>query len=315
MGWEIDLTLLASLIVISEEGSLGRAAPRLHISQPALSMQIRRLEERVGVPLLERSWHGVVLTPAGELAVREGRRLLSASAALLEHLQELEAGERPALRVGFIGTGAAELTPSIVRGFRERCPEVELRMHEFPFSDPLMGLGDGRSDVGVLRPPADGLERFEMIELFTEPVVVVVSGDHRLAGRSSVEVADLLEEPWFVEEAEGSYRDFWTLQSHRRAPAPTVNTNADWWLTVASGRAICLAPASAARYERRPELVFVPVEDAEPSVCALAWHRDDGERPDVRALVEAATEAREKRPEILRQVESQPRATERMGSP
>ena len=113
-------------------------------------------------------------------------------------------------------------------------------------------------------------------------------------------MAELLEEPW-VTGSQGAFRDFWTLQAHRDSPAPVAiegGTVAEWWSAVASGRAICASPASAERYDKRPELAFVPIADAAPSVCALAWHPGEV-GPELAALIEAAREVRGKLPDQL----------------
>jgi DNA-binding transcriptional LysR family regulator len=294
MGEEsIDLRAVALLVAVAEEGSFGKAALRLHISQPALSVRIRRLEEDLDAVLLTRSPRGVQPTPAGELLIAEGRRMLGSASALRRRVRALAQSTPTTFRLGFLANAAAELTPALVRAFEERAPEIELELCEFHFSDPDLGLLDGRSDAALLRPPVDGAEDYEMIELFAEPRVAVLPVSHPLAGRSEVEAAELLEEPW-VTGSHGAFRDFWTLGSHRRSAAPIAvegQTVAEWWSAVASGRAICVSPASAERYDKRPELAFVPIVDAAPSVCALAW-RSGTSQPGLSALIEAAMEVR-----------------------
>ena len=293
MASDIDLRAVRFLIAVAEAGSFGRAATRLYLSQPALSVQIRHLEEQLGTALLVRSYNGVTLTAAGELVVREGGQLVAAAERLRVAVAVLAGRSRPTLRLGFLANAAAELTPPLVRAFERRRPDVQLELYEFAFDDPLLGLGDGRSDAALLRPPVDGVDDLELLELFREPRVAVLPIGHRLARRTSVRAVELLEEPW-VAGSYGAFRAFWTLQAHRREPAPVVaegSTVAEWWSVVSLGRAICAAPASAARYDRRPELVFVPIEDAEPSVCALAWRRADA-APGLDGLVGAAREVR-----------------------
>lgn len=301
MGEEINLRALHFFLVVVEEGSFGKAALRLHISQPALSVQVRRLEEDLGAQLLTRSHRGVEPTAVGELLVREGRGLLGSAAALRSRVRELAAAERPTLRLGFLANAAAELTPLLVRAFERRRPDADLELHEFHFAEPLLGLEDGRSDAALLRPPVNGGEQFETVELFSEPRVAVLPVNHRLAQRESVEVAELLDEPWVI-GSHGAFRAFWELADHRTAPAPVViegETVPEWYSAVAAGRAICTSPLSASRYDRRPEIAFVPIADAEPSVCALAWPRDRTS-PELEALVGAAREVRGRLPAELR---------------
>ncbi|HZO37573.1 MAG TPA: LysR family transcriptional regulator [Solirubrobacteraceae bacterium] len=303
MAGEIDLRALRFLIAVSEAGSFGRAATRLHISQPALSVQVRHLEEHFGTALLKRSHRGVELTPAGELAVSEGARLLRSSESLNERIHGFASTKQSTLWFGFFANAAAELTPVLVRAFEQRRPDVNLLLREFPLTEPLMGMPDGRSDAALLRLPVDGSEQFMTLPLFAEPLVAVLPCNHRFARRATVKAEELLDEPW-VSALDGSVRDFWTLKAHRHTPAHVVaerKSPAELWSVVASGRAICACPASGARYYHRPELAFVPIEDAEPSVCALAWHRDD-QRPELLALLDAAEDARNRLPPELGRV-------------
>lgn len=301
MGGELNLRALHFFLVVVEEGSFGKAALRLHISQPALSVQIGRLEQNLGAQLLTRSHRGVEPTAAGELLARDGRRLLGSAAALGDRVRALAEPPGPTLRLGFLANAAAELTPLLVRAFDLRRPDANLELHEFHFAEPLLGLDSGRSDAALLRPPVDGSDQLEMVELFAEPRVVVLPVEHRLAGRQSVEVAELLDEPWVI-GSHGAFRDFWELANHRSAPPPLVierGTVPEWYSEVAAGHAICASPLSASRYDRRPEIAFVPIADAEPSVCALAWPRGE-ESPELEALVEAALEVSRALPAELR---------------
>jgi len=293
MSFDVDLRAVRFLIAASEEGSLTEAARRLHFSQPGLSVQIRHLERHLGTPLLVRDHRGVTLTPAGEVAVREGRRLLRLAESFHNDVRALAGGAQPQLRLQFHSNGAAELMPLLIRGFEQRRPDVKLLLHEFDLADPLAGLRDGTTDALLLRLPLDGTEDLAVMDLFSEPRVVALSRDHRLATHASVKAEDLLDERWVVGMPSGTSRDFWTLQSYRRSPATIISEGrsvAELWPVVASGRAVLTCPASAVRYENRPELAFVPIEDVEPSVCALAWHPDNA-RPELRALIEAAEHA------------------------
>ena len=257
-----------------EAGSFGKAALRLHISQLALSGQIWRLEPELGATLLVRSHRGVEPTAACELLLREGARLLAGAAALQRRVRRARRRwpPGPARRIPRQRRGGAD--PAAGSRLRRARRRVELDLHEFHFAEPLLGLADGSSDAALLRLPIDGAASLETLDLFAEQRVAVLPINHPLAKRDTVRVAELLEEPC-VTGSHGAFRDFLTLQAHRDSPAPVAiegGTVAEWWSAVASGRAICASPASAERYDKRPELAFVPIADAAPSVCALAWH-------------------------------------------
>src|SRR5919201_4780440 len=123
----LDLRLVEYFIAVAEELHFGRAAERLHIAQPSLSQQIRRLEAQLGVRLLERDSRNVELTPAGEVLLREGRKLLRDAERTLRAARSASTRE---LRVGFYGTAGSELLPETLREFAALHPSVTVSIHE-----------------------------------------------------------------------------------------------------------------------------------------------------------------------------------------
>src|SRR5580704_14923286 len=117
-----DLHVLQSFVVIAEEGSITRAAARLHITQQSLSVQLRRLESRAGAPLLERSSRGVTLTAVGEVLLREARPLLGSAEDVTDTVRRSASGEDLDLRAGILSSMANEVMPPVVRLFGERHP-------------------------------------------------------------------------------------------------------------------------------------------------------------------------------------------------
>ncbi len=191
-----ELRLLRSFVTIAEEGSLTRAAARLHIAQQSLSQQVRTLEGQLGAQLLERTSRGVRLTPVGSVLVREARALLAHADRATAIVRRVAAGEEGVLRVGFLSSVANYMLPPVVRAFAERHPRVELQTQEVPIARLVAALRAGELDAGLTRPPlVDDLATEPML---TEPVAAVLPADHPLAGRSEVSLAELADDPWVL---------------------------------------------------------------------------------------------------------------------
>lgn len=286
----VDLRLLRSLVAVADEGHVGRAAARLSLTQPALSKQIAQLERATGVALFRRHPKGMTPTEAGLPVIEAARRAVTEADefdALAERTRHRAATR---LRLGFVGQAANERTPALLRAFRDRHPDVLVELRQYDMTDLTAGLASGESDLAVLRLPV-GAAGLAHEPLFSEPRVAVLPADHRLAGRDRADLADLLDEPWVVSASpDPAYQDFALATRARRgrppALGPTVRNIDEYLEVVLAGRAVGLAPASAARFYGRPGIAFVPVPDAEPSVCALSRSTARPLLPAARALLD-----------------------------
>ncbi len=149
----LELGELRSFLTLCEVRHFGRAAAALHISQPALSKQMQRLEERLGGSLLLRRSGGMHLTPAGELLQQQARSLL-AGADAAERITRLALhGEAGVLRVGFGVAVLARGLPEVILRFRGRYPAVHLSVRNMSTSDQLQALSDRTIDIGFVRLP------------------------------------------------------------------------------------------------------------------------------------------------------------------
>src|SRR5436309_10286813 len=150
---QMELRHLRYFVAVAEELHFGRAAARLHIAQPPLSQQILRLEAELGVELLRRNRRSVRLTDAGRLLLEQSRPLLAQADHVEQLLRQASAGEVGRLAVGFVGSASYEALPRILREFRDRHPQVELRLDELTTAGQVAALNAGRIDVGLVRPP------------------------------------------------------------------------------------------------------------------------------------------------------------------
>lgn len=144
---------LASFAVLAEQLHFGRAAVRLHISQPALSKRIRSLEDKVGGPLLVRNRRGVALTPAGTMFYRESRRIIRDVAVAFEAVRRATSGELGKLRLGVGMSTVHSLVPRALLKFRESSPGVEIEIADMSTTSQIEALIAGRLDVGFVRLP------------------------------------------------------------------------------------------------------------------------------------------------------------------
>lgn len=275
----MELRHLRSFIALSEELHFGRAALRLHIAQPALSVQIRQLEREVGTRLFERASRGVSLTAAGIAFVDDARETVAHADQALAAVRQQAAGIVGSLTVGVVAHGAAELTVPILRAFAASRPAVHLQVCELSFLDQVARVTDGSVDIAFVRPPL-GDDRLEVTPLFFEPRVAVVPAPHELFGAPSLTVADLLRHEFLAadEREPEVWRNWWWLVPERgelpklREPGRPATPRELLYGLVLTG-AVATAPASMERYFSWPSIEYIPVADLSPSQVALATRR------------------------------------------
>ncbi|MFF4589077.1 LysR family transcriptional regulator [Streptomyces sp. NPDC001388] len=290
------LAQLHAFAVLAEELHFGRAASRLGIAQPPLSQQIRRLEDRVGHALFDRSPAGVTLTPAGRELLPAARRTLTGLSDGLAAARAAGDGRTGRLRVGFAASLALTVLPDLLRTHRDRLPGVHLDLREMTTAPQLTALRDGGIDVGLLREPPSHDPGLSFRTLLTEPFVAVLPAAHPLAARTTVPLAALADAPFVLlpREAGPGLHDRITALCATAGFTPRVAQEAVEWLTVCalveSGLGVSLAPAGI----RRIALEGIAHRPLEPSTArtavAVAWRTDDG-NPLVSGLLTTLTAA------------------------
>lgn len=187
---------LRYFVAVAEELSFTRAAQRLHMAQPPLSMQIRALEEELGTTLFERSKRKVRLSPAGEVFLVRARKLLADAAEAADAAVQAAHGERGRLRVGFTSSlPYSAVFSQVIRRYREAFPAVDLQLEELFTDAQFDALRRDALDVGLVRSPAsDAPEGIEVREIWRDPVCIVMPDDHPLAAVASVSMAQLAHE-------------------------------------------------------------------------------------------------------------------------
>ena len=187
----MDLPALRSFIAVAEHGSFSRAAESLHLAQPAVSQQVKRLERDLGAELLTRSTRRVQLTPAGEGLLPRARSILADVNRAEDEIRLLEAGRAGRVVIGFVGTATYDLLPRVSRSVRERLPDVTLELHGEQLSPALVDdLLARRLDIAVLRDPGPN-PAIAVRPLRSERLVAAVPADHPLAAGETVALAAL----------------------------------------------------------------------------------------------------------------------------
>lgn len=190
----MELRRLEYFLAVAEAGHFTRAAESMHVSQPALSQQIKKLEAELGAPLFDRLGRGVELTEAGELLLPRVRRVLSELDDAETAVEELRGLQRGTVRLGTVQTTGEYLIPDAVSRFHEAHPNVNVSVEERSAPGIERGLQEGALDLGIgfVTGEQNGLD---VSPLFDESLVVIVGRDHPWSHRSTLPVSALEERP------------------------------------------------------------------------------------------------------------------------
>ncbi|MGW0693747.1 LysR family transcriptional regulator [Streptomyces sp. NPDC002738] len=284
---DLDLRKLRYFVAVAEELHFGRAAERLHITQPVLSRQIRSLEDELGAEVFNRDRRGTLLTPAGEQLLEDAVPLLASAQALVRRVKSAAQGTQT-LTIGFMP--GITVTPAMV-AFTAHHPNVNVRLLRTTWDDQVEVLLDGRADVGIVRLPIDQ-HGLQVRPLFQEPRIVLLPVGHPLADRKSVAITDLasehlLQDPNVVPE----WRDVaLELRDKHRPEVPAIHQVEEKLELVAAGAGICVIPLSTANFYTRPDVIALRVDDIGPNEVALAWAATR-HSPLIRDFAQAAAES------------------------
>lgn len=177
-------------MTVAEELHFGRAATRLHLSQPPLSRAIQRLETEVGAPLFDRSAAGVTLTPVGAVLLDEARALLEQADRV--RVRVTAAARTAPLTIGILGDSTDQAATDLSAAYRREHPDVDIRVRDTDLTDPTCGLRSGLVDIALTRAPFDETA-LTVHELRVDPVAAVLRADDPLATRDHLRQADLAD--------------------------------------------------------------------------------------------------------------------------
>jgi DNA-binding transcriptional LysR family regulator len=278
----IELRHWRQFLAVADELHFGRAAVRLHMTQPPLTQGIAELERRLGVRLFDRTKRSVRLTPAGAALRPAASELLVKAQALPALAQSAAAGETGRLRLGFVSTVGFDLLPRWVRSFRDRYPQVQLELIEATGDLQVGLLASGDIDAGfMLHSPGFAPGGLQRLRIATEPLVVALPDQHALASQASPPMADLLALPLviFPRRIVPSLYDAIFAMYHAAGQSPQVVQEAIQMQTivnlVSAGLGMAWVPESVRQFQR-PGVVYRSVQQGggqalPASETSLVW--------------------------------------------
>lgn len=288
----MELRSLRYFVVLAEELHFGRAAKRLAMTQPPLSLSIRGLERELGVVLFARTRRKVALTDAGAAFLEGARATLARAALAAEDAQRAQRGETGGLAVGYLAATAYTLLPLVLRDFLRGYAGVKLELRELNLPQQAGALLKGDIDVGLLRPPV-GEAELASETILAEPFVLALPARHPLGALRRVPAKRLAGEPFimFPRQAGLVFHDLVMGFCLRNGFTPRVAQEANQTHTViglvSAGIGVALVPASAQKIGLAG-VTYRPLREATPrSRTALAWRRGDAS-PVVAAFLDVA---------------------------
>jgi DNA-binding transcriptional LysR family regulator len=293
---DVHLRDLRYFLAVADELNFTRAAERLYVSQPALSKQIKALEQQLRVVLFVRDRRTTRLTSAGAALLPHARELVGSWDAAQRVVSDTAAADAAVLTVGFSTSIGRGLLPLIRTHFAERHPGWQLTLKQVPWSDPTAGLAGGDTDVALVWLPVPGLDdAYSGQVLVTEPRWVALPLGHRLADLDVVPFHALLDEPFLALPASaGPLRAYWLGEAERGdRPArlsAVVATAEETFEAVANNVGIALLSAGNAAIYTRTDVLTRPVDGLSPSELAVLW-RDNDHRTVIRDFILACTTA------------------------
>jgi DNA-binding transcriptional LysR family regulator len=289
----ITFRQLRYFLAVAEFLHFRKAAQYLHRTQPALTLQIRALEEELGVALLERNTQKTTLTYAGAVLRDEARELFASVERAAERTARAAHGKVALLRVGFISTAvAAQIMPRLVSRFRQSHPQVELQLRSLLTAAQISMLQNHTLDVGFFRYPITEHEQIQTIPIFREPLVVLLPATHSLAHKPELRLEDLRTSPFimYARQSAPGYHDSIMRMLNEAGFNPMVAQETGEMYTlvslVSAGMGVAIAPLSVRGY-RLPGIVTRKLPGLSAAVVAIGFRRHN-ENADALAFIKLA---------------------------
>jgi DNA-binding transcriptional LysR family regulator len=290
-----DLKSLRYFATLADTLSFTAAANKLRMTQPALSIAMQRLEERVGTELLRRTSRHVILTPAGEAYARGAREILALVDQVEKTTAEVASGQEGLCRIGFVQSASFDVVPPILRSVQDQAARVRLQLFEATSIDQLKRLTDGEIDVGLVRQAVHGFADLSLALVHEQRMVAALPAAHRLASTHCLPLSALHEEVFL-------------MVPDRRSPAinarvlaacaaagfqPRASFEAVEMATILSfvgeGLGVALLPASCRRFADRT-VSLIDLEDVNDHLNLPLYlaHRKVERDPTVRRIIDIA---------------------------
>jgi len=285
----MELRHLRCLVAVAEELHFGRAAERLNLSQPPVSLAIKELEEELGVALFERSSRRIAITRAGEEALRDARAVLGGMESLRRHAKDAAAGLKGSIAVGFISLPAYTFLPQVLRDFNENHPNASIALREGITEQILADVQSGRLDIGLILQPAEMPPTLDSRLVQKDTLILALPETHALARPGSVALDRFASERFLGFERHIGPQMFDAIVatcmrrgfSPRMFPARQMNTIVS---LVSGGVGVALVPACVKALHREG-VVFRPLKGEKTHVDTLVVWRKSDESPLLKAFL------------------------------
>lgn len=284
---KMEMRQLHYFIAVAEELNFSRAAERLHITQPPLSIQIQNLEKELDLKLFNRNNRRVELTEAGKIFYEDVVKLIAGLESSVQNAKRVHEGKLGHLRVGFVGSATYDVLPDVLREFRELYPEVQVHLLELSTPAQLEALRQNVIDVGVLRPPVlDDSLCTEIVSV--APCMLAVPKQHPLLKLENITLEDLKPHPFVLLSPKtwpGLYHEILGLCN------PIIQQEALEFQTViglvAAGMGIAIVPRSAMNLHTQ-EVIYIDVEQQLPVASMGIAYRCSDQSPLVKIFCNIA---------------------------
>jgi DNA-binding transcriptional LysR family regulator len=288
----MELRHLRYFIAVAEEENVSRAALRLHVSQPALSRQIRDLEGEIGVELLERTARSVRLTEAGKFFLSEARAVVLRSGEAVNKTRAIAVGCQGQIHVGYAPSLTVEILPRALRIFQKEYPKVRVMLHDL--AEMLDGIRAGKLNVALMvKPDRASARGLKVAELARYPMQVAVAPKHPLAKSRFLTLAEVARQP-LIGYSRQDYPEY-----HERLAAlfskvkarPRVEEEHDGVngliAGVEAGQGVALVPSCLACMAG-PRLKLIPLKPEAPAIAVAAVWKQEALTPLVEKFLAAA---------------------------
>lgn len=290
----MELRHLRYFVAVAEAENVTRAAAKLRVAQPAVSRQIRDLEEELGVALLERSAKAVRLTEAGRLFLKEACAVLARADEAVAAVRAIAGGARGEIHVGYAPSLTVQILPRALRTFQTEFPAVRVSLHDFSTEEMIAGLRDGTLDLALrVAPSADEMRGLRFVELARFPLCVAVAPGHPLAKARTLSLEKIAAEP-LIGYSRADYPEYHASLVELFAPlgqTPAFSEEHDSVTSliaaVEAGRGIALIPSSMTCFAG-PRLKILPIVPATVPIIVGALYREGTVSLAVQKFIAAA---------------------------
>lgn len=275
---DMELRHLRYFVAAAEAENVSRAALRLHVSQPALSRQIRDLEEELGFPLFKRSAKSVRLNAAGRIFLSEARAVLQRAEEAVSAARAIAFDDRSELHVGYAPSPTVRILPPTLRAFQEQLPKVRVRLHDLSTEEMLTGVREGTLQIAFIAQPSRAMLRgLQWEELARDPMRLAVPPHHAFANLRSVTRTQAAREPLvaFTRKDYPEYHDFLENLFAGVKVKPRIAEEHDSATSliaaIEAGSGVAVAPQSMA-CSAGPRLKLIPLTpEPDPLVVGAVW--------------------------------------------